>query len=194
MSDYRTLNDIQLTDLLRSDDHAAFAEIYKRYWEKLFVVANNRLGNDLEAEEVVQDVFYSIWKRRETLQIEYTLATYLSVAVKYQVINRQSALYRRSAHEVELNASVEEQVADTTQLWFAEKELKQQLAKAVNNLPEKCRIVFLKSREEGKTNAVIAEELEISEKTVEAHITRAIHHLKESLQVSLPFLLFLLKK
>jgi RNA polymerase sigma-70 factor (ECF subfamily) len=192
MAFYNKLSDQELTSLLREDDHAAFTEIYKRYWEKLFVVANNRLKDGADAEEVVQDVFFSIWKRRRTLELQFTLHTYLSVAVKYQIINRQASLYKKAIHEEVTEGTV--QGVDTTCLWFSEKELKQQLALSINKLPEKCRTVFLKSREEGKTNAQIADELQISEKTVEAHITRAIHSLKGSLQITVPLLMYLLKK
>ncbi|WP_158797264.1 RNA polymerase sigma-70 factor [Pedobacter sp. L105] len=192
MTPYNELTDDALTTLLKEEDHAAFTEIYKRYWEKLFVVANNRLNDENDAEEVVQDVFFSIWKRRKTLELQYTLNTYLSVAVKYQVINRQSSLYKKSIHK-ELSEE-DEGTADATHLWFAERELKEQLTLAINKLPEKCRIVFLRSREDGQTNAQIANDLNISEKTVEAHITRALNILKSLLHVSTPLLLHLLKK
>lgn len=190
---FKSLSDSELLIQLRNGREAALAEIYKRYWDKLYIVAYNRLKDAYEAEEVVQDVFFSLWKRRTDLQIQYTLNTYLSVAVKYQVINRQSRLYQRN-NNIEFLNGVHEDAIETTQLWFDEKELKEQLDLAINQLPEKCRIVFLKSRAEGQTNASIAHELQISEKTVEAHITRALKTLKSSLQLSLPLLLYLLKK
>jgi RNA polymerase sigma-70 factor (family 1) len=192
LTSYATQSDQQLVSLLKDGDHKAYTEIYTRYWEKLFIVAHNRLKDSTEAEEVVQDVFYSIWKRRDTLELQYSLTTYLSVAVKYQVINLQAKLHYKAVHEdIQYNTG---QAVETTELWFAEKELKEQLKAAIDKLPEKCRIVFLKSREEHKSNAEIAAELDVSEKTVEAHITRALHTLKNSLQISVPLILYLLKK
>lgn len=187
------LSDPELLVLLKDSNQAAFTEIYKRYWDRLYVVANNRLKDESEAEEVVQDVLFSIWKRRAGLQVQYSLNTYLSVAIKYQVINRQSRAYQK-ANNLEFLNEAHGEAADTTQLWFAERELKEQLTLAINKLPEKCRIVFLKSREEGMSNASIAEDLQISEKTVEAHITRALHTLKGSLSIAIPLLIYLLKK
>ncbi|HEY4198804.1 MAG TPA: sigma factor, partial [Mucilaginibacter sp.] len=73
MAPLQNIPDQELIARLGQGDRRAFTEIYKRYWERLFVVANNRLGNSEEAEEVVQDVFFSLWKRRETLQIEHAL-------------------------------------------------------------------------------------------------------------------------
>jgi RNA polymerase sigma-70 factor (family 1) len=192
LSSYISLSDQQLISLLKEGDEKAYTEIYTRYWEKLFIVAHNRLKDASEAEEVVQDVFYSIWKRKATLDLIYTLSTYLSVAVKYQVINRQSKLHYKAIHEdIQHNTGP---AIETTDLWFAEKELKEQINEAIAKLPEKCRIVFLKSREEHKSNSEIAEELKVSEKNVEAHITRALQTLKKTLKIGVPFILYLLKK
>jgi len=188
----KVLSDAELLNLLRDGNQSAMTEIYKRYWDKLFVVANNRLQDQLEAEETVQDVFCSIWNRRESLDILYGLATYLSVAVKYQVINRQAKAWKK-AHHIEFTTDFEE-AADTTNLWFAEKELKEQLAAAVNTLPNKCRIIFKLRYEDNLSNAQIAEQLNVTEKNIEAHITRAAKHLRGSLQISATILFYLLKK
>jgi RNA polymerase sigma-70 factor (ECF subfamily) len=75
--------DQQLLDLIRTDDRGAFTELYNRYWDKTYAVALHRLEDEHEAEEVVQEVFLSIWQRRATLQLTHTVATYLAVAVKY---------------------------------------------------------------------------------------------------------------
>lgn len=195
MIGYGSLSEQELVVLLRAHNHAAFTEIYKRFWDKIYVVACHRLDDDLEAEEVVQDVFFSLWKRRESLDIQHSLNTYLSAAVKYQIINRQTRHNRKnteiSSHMV---ANLREYSIDSTQLWFSEKELKQQLDDYIDQLPEKCRIVFKMSRESYKSNAEIAKELGVSEKNVEAHITRAINILKNKLEISIPLILYLLKK
>jgi DNA-directed RNA polymerase specialized sigma24 family protein len=93
-----TLTDLELVDLLKSDGYAAFTEIYNRYWDKLFVVAYCRLDDELEAEEAVQNVFLSLWKRRENLELTHSISTYLSVAVKYQVITKLALLRRKQQH------------------------------------------------------------------------------------------------
>lgn len=173
-------------------DEAAFTEIYNRYWDKLFAVAFNRCGAETEAEEIVQDVFLSLWNRRLAIQLKYSIATYLSVAVKYQVINKLSKQHRKQVH-LESISGVDEGV-ESTELWFNERELRGQLDRAVNSLPEKCRLVFLLSREEGKGTKQIAQELNIAEKTVEAHLTKALKEIRNTLHISVPLLLYLLKK
>ncbi|MNK03499.1 ECF RNA polymerase sigma factor SigW [compost metagenome] len=195
MIGYDSLSEQELVVLLRAHDHAAFTEIYKRFWDKIYVVACHRLDNEVEAEEVVQDVFFSVWKRKESLEIQHSLNTYLSAAVKYQIINRQTRQYRKAAEiSSHMHVKSSEEGIDSTQLWFSEKELKQQLDHHIDKLPEKCRIIFKMSRESYKSNAEIAKELGVSEKNVEAHITRAINTLKNKLEISIPLILYLLKK
>ncbi|SDK01635.1 RNA polymerase sigma-70 factor, ECF subfamily [Pedobacter sp. ok626] len=195
MISYDSLSEQELVVLLRAHDHAAFTEIYKRFWDKIYVVACHRLDNELEAEEVVQDVFFSVWKRKESLEIQHSLNTYLSAAVKYQIINRQTRQYRKAAEiSAHVYAISSEEGVDSTQLWFSEKELKQQLDHHIDKLPEKCRIIFKMSRKSYKSNAEIAKELGVSEKNVEAHITRAINTLKNKLEIGIPLILYLLKK
>jgi RNA polymerase sigma-70 factor (ECF subfamily) len=79
---HNTYNDHELVRLLKQSDQEAMREIYDRYWDKLLAVAVNRLSIEEEAEECVQDVFLSLWKRREGLVLKHELSTYLWVAVK----------------------------------------------------------------------------------------------------------------
>lgn len=192
MARYVDFSDAELSSLLMQGDEAAFTEIYNRYWDKLFAVAFNRCGVEIEAEEIVQDVFLSLWNRRLVLRLSHSIATYLSVAVKYQVINTLSRKYRKEVH-LESISSVDEGI-ESTELWFNARELRVQLDLAVKSLPEKCRLVFIMSREEGKGTKQIAQELNIAEKTVEAHLTKALKEIRNTLHVGLPMLLYLLKK
>lgn len=185
--------DQQLLDLIRTEDRAAFTELYNRYWDKTFAVAFHRLDDEHEAEEVVQEVFLSIWQRRASIELTHSVATYLSVAVKYKVINHLAKQHRRQLQLNEITIAAAE-TEDTTNNWLTEKELRRQLDHSINQLPEKCRIVFLLSREENKTYAEIAAELNISPKTVEAHMSKALSTLRETLKVSLPVLLILIQK
>jgi len=186
------LSDKELVDLLKSGDHAAFTEIYNRYWDKLYATAYNRLSDELEAEEAVQNIFLSLWKRKEALQLSHTLTTYLSVSVKYQIFTRLAQLKRERERIDQLKISAVEG-KETTAEWLSERELRAQIEQCINALPEKCRIVFLLSREKNLSNKQIAEELDISEKTVEGHMTKALTTLRGSLNISLPILLSLLE-
>jgi RNA polymerase sigma-70 factor (family 1) len=186
-------SDDELLTQLREGDRNAFTTLYNRYWDKLYAVAYNRLADEYEAEEAVQNIFLDLWRRKETLTLTHTLSTYLSVAVKYHVFTRLAQIRREKLRTEQLKIGAIEG-RETTAEWLSEKELKKQLEQSINALPGKCRIVFLLSREQNLTNKQIAEELDISEKTVEGHITKALNTLRGSLNVSLPVLLALLEK
>jgi len=188
-----TATDSQLLELIRKDDRVAFTELYNRYWDKLFTVAMHRLNDEHEAEEVVQEVFLSLWQRRLTIELTHSLNTYLSVAVKYRIINHLDKQFRKKQHIEHLTIHAPRE-HDSTSQWLLEKELRTQLEQSIGRLPEKCRIVFLLSREQNKTNAEIAAELNIAEKTVEAHMTKALSTLRQSLNITIPLLLYLLEK
>lgn len=189
MSLYSKYSDEELIGLLKSNQQKALSALYSRYWDKMLVVALNRL-DDLEiAEECVQNVFLSLWKRRDQLVLSSALSTYLAVAVKYQVIKQMDKQYRRQpSDDFVYFLSNESPSADA---YVLEKELIEKIAQAVECLPEKCRIVFKMSREDNMTNKQIASNLGLSEKTVEAHITKAIKSLRSDLAMLSPVLMHL---
>lgn len=178
-------SDDELLTLLRGNDELAFAEIYRRYWKKIFTLAANGLDSPEEAEECVQDIFCSLWRRRGTIELKYSIYTYLAVAVKYQVINRLDKAYRLQQRMAGSRGLQPEVYAPSAETPLLEKELFGRLNDSVNRLPEKCRIVFKMSREEGKSHKEIAEELQISEKTVNNHLTKALKDLKTDLSPGL---------
>jgi RNA polymerase sigma-70 factor (ECF subfamily) len=179
MNRYRSFTDSELTGLLQDGDHTAFTEIYNRYWKKLFLVAAHKVKDLEEAEEIVQHIFVSLWNRRESLKITSSLSAYLSVSVKYRVIKALDKQYHQQKYTDSLGMKGISD--DSTQEWLDFLELKDQLEKLVCALPEKCRLVYRMSKERGLSQKKIAEELEISEKTVEAHLGKAMKSLRAGL-------------
>lgn len=180
MSTYASYSDCELLDLLRSGDRSAFAEIYNRYWKKLFTVATNKIGQPEEAEEVVQDIFISLWNRREDIIITTSLGAYLAVSVKYRVIKVLAKRNQYNKYAVHSQAILPI-TTNSTEEWFEFEELRSRLEVLVANLPEKCRLVYKASREAGFSQKQIAQEFGISEKTVEAHIGKALKSLRTGL-------------
>jgi len=180
MYNYTILDDKELTGLLQNGDELAFTEIYNRYWTKLFAVAANKISDLDEAEEIVQDIFVSLWKRRNELETINTLGPYLAVSVKYRVIK---VLAKRSHQQKysDYTQHIASLTDDTTQQWLDFEELRGRLAAFVADLPEKCRLVYRLSRESGFSQKQIATELGISEKTVEAHLGKALKTLRTRL-------------
>lgn len=189
VNDTSIISDNTLIELLREDQEYALSALYYRYWDKLLAVAENRLNNPEIAEECVQDVFFSLWQRRKELELKYSLATYLSVAVKYQVIKQMDKQYRKQARQEQAYPVVHEPAYPSAEEYLLEKELMERIEAATKRLPEKCRLIFRMSRETHMTNKQIAAELNISEKTVEAHLSKAIKELRSDLMAISPFLL-----
>lgn len=185
MKDY---SDTNLIQALKQNNSKAFTEIYNRYWDKTFTVAANKLGDIFQAQELVQELFLDIWKRRESLSVLDHLDRYLATALKYKIINlrrkriiEQKYILHSKTHDAGAYYSLEQQ------LQF--EELKSRLEKLVTSLPKKCKLVYKLSREEGLAQKDIAARLGIAEKTVEAHLTRALKVLKSGIQY-LFYLLF----
>lgn len=179
MSLLQQMSDEKLLSLLKNSDEAAFTVIYDRYWQKLYTLAMCKVNSLETAEEIVQDIFCSLWLRRETLQIQVSLASYLVISVKYRVIKVLDKHYKQKSY---INTLLQSNIADnSTQEHIFFNELKEQLDKYTLELPEKCRLVFQLSREKGHSQKQIADELQISEKTVEAHLSKALKHLRSRL-------------
>lgn len=178
------LNDMELAELLRQGSVAAFDEMYRRYWDKLFNSAHKRLANFELCEEVVQDIFVKLWEKRETLSINTGLSNYLHSAVKYSVID----YYRkRLTQDAFINVQLSSARTDnSTEDNIILNDLKRYLETLIGQLPDKCRSVYQLSRAEHKTNKEIAVILNISEKTVEGHLTKALQALRFGMADYLP--------
>lgn len=168
-----------LVQLQQHQDAAAFTALYERYWEKLITLAYVRLQSAADAQEVVQEIFLDIWKRAEHIHIQHSFHTYISAALKYKILTLLAK--RRKAREQQAIHELSE--ADTsTEQWLSYQQLRDELEQNVQALPEKCRLVFRLSREKGMSEKQIAETLNISIKTVEAHISKALKTLRTSLR------------
>jgi RNA polymerase sigma-70 factor (ECF subfamily) len=170
---------------LSGNDKAAFAEIYHRYWELLLGLAYNRLKNMPAAEDIVHDIFAGIWINRQKQEIG-SLRNYLATAVKYSILKevRKAALARHH-----LQSSPALLYATDTDNELDHKHLLSILHKEIETLPEKCKLVFRYSREQGLSAREIAEKMHISPKTVENQLNKALRRLRLT-QKNLPFFLF----
>ena len=166
--------DDKLLDLVRlEDDRTAFAELYERYWKVLINAAGKRIQSLEIAEEIVQDVFLSLFVRRKEIKPQSSVEAYLKTAVKFQVFK----LYRsQQTHANHLDSIIaENRVAPVTPDAVLEaKQLREQIYKVAEKMPEKCREVFLLSRFEQLSHQDIAARLQISVGTVKKHITKAM--------------------
>lgn len=186
MFDDREFPDDELLSLLKEDSEQALVHLYYRYWNKLLMISVNLIGNQQAAEECVQNVFISLWKRRNSLSLTHSLKTYLSVCIKYQSLTFLS--YNHKRNEV-LEIEREDIISfglDPEQEYLS-KELYLLIEASINKLPEQCQIVFRKRKDENLSIKEIANELNISPNTVKMHLKIASKRLKNDLLV---FLLF----
>jgi RNA polymerase sigma-70 factor (ECF subfamily) len=184
---YAAWTDEALVRALREGDKLAFEEIYERYWELLLTVAYRKLNSREGAEEVVQDLFATLWLKRHAQDI-HTLQPYLLRAVKYRVIDVLKARLTQAAYleHSRLHIAPEDHSTEET---VAADDLSLALLESLLQLPEHTREVFRLSRLEHQSVPEIAIRLNISRKTVEYHLTRALKVLRVSLRDFLVLLL-----
>ncbi|QES89019.1 RNA polymerase sigma factor [Rhizosphaericola mali] len=179
---YEKYDDIVLIDLLVQNDEIAFIEIYTRYWDKMYNVACNKLNEYYIAQEIVQNIFISLWERRYTLNLKTPLNIYLAAALKYQVINARQKKVRENNYVKYMTQNSSHADLNSTEHHLSFKELQDRLTSVVTSLPTQCQLVYKLKKEEGLTAKEIAQKLGITEKAVESNFTRAIKRIKNSLK------------
>lgn len=177
---YRSVSDEQLLFFLREGNANAFAEIYDRYWYKLFGVAYHKIGTKEEAEELVHDVFESLWNKRQEVLITH-LGAYLVVAIKHLSTNHiKSQINHRKLQEHLIFTQLHQSFSTEELVNFTD--LSDALKAVMQKLPEKSSEIFKLSRFENQSVRDIASLLNLSEKAVEYHITKSVKLLKENLK------------
>lgn len=180
MDVYTKLPDTELADLLKSEDCAAFTEIYNRYWNKLMAIAYNHTKDKSSAQEIVQELFIGLWKRKDKLEIQ-NIGNYLATAIKFSIYKQVDKERRR--RELENNGTMLTSYSEEEEKIEA-KFLQEYINELVEQLPEKCRLVFNYSRVQGLSIPEIAKEMDLSEKTVEGHLTKGLRTIKNNLKDS----------
>lgn len=175
------LTDEQLVMKLSEGNKIAFGEIYDRYWYKLFCIAYHQIGTKEEAEELVHDLFESLWNRREQSNIRH-LNSYLVISMKNLITNfiKSKITWRKYKEYVILQKMQENALTENTAEFT---DLSQALDNALKKLPEKTSKIFQLSRFENQSVKEIAKELNLSEKAVEYHITKSLKVLKDHLWI-----------
>ncbi|HEX9511877.1 MAG TPA: sigma-70 family RNA polymerase sigma factor [Puia sp.] len=173
---------------LKEDDVLVFDQVFYEYHEKVYQYILRKTRSEYIAEEATQLTFIKLWRYRASLSHEYSLFTQLFRIARTTMID----LIRRQQHaDLKISRSgLREQSADTIWEGIVEKEMRSRIEIAVREMPEMRRKVFEMSRFKGMTYREIAEDLSLSVKTVEAHLTQAIKQLKKLLGTTLLALIF----
>lgn len=182
LGNYEAYSDEQLLVPLASGDVAAFEELYNRHWQSMYRFAWNILKEEAAATDLVQDIFLWLWTHRATANISHVKA-YLHGAIKFKAANYIRSGKVRDSFFEEVRLKNTEPTSDSIEEALEIRELKAIIAHAVNQLPEKCREIFILSRDQGLSHREIAAELGLSVKTVENQVGIALKRIRSSIDM-----------
>ena len=172
--------DHELWQRIRRDDNDALKTLFYSHFKTLAAIGQRISGDPDEGKDIAQQVYIQVWEKRHTLDIEGDILPYL----KRMAINEALAQKRTAERRQELQTNIEivDRVNPDGEDMVMAEELQVSVVKAVADLPEKCGEVFKLSRYEELTYKEIGETLNISVKTVESHMGRALRQLREALK------------
>jgi RNA polymerase sigma-70 factor (ECF subfamily) len=176
--------------MLRADGESAMVQIFREQYPGICQVIYRLIPDRGIAEDIAQEVFYELWRRRDQLEIGTSLGAYLRRAALNKALNYLRDKKMRWDDEAELRVVVDQAVG--AQQMLEAEELSREIDIQLGLLPEKCRLVFVLSRFEQLSYQEIASRLDISVKTVEHQMAKALRRLRQGLGPYLPFLIFFL--
>lgn len=181
-----------LLDLIRQEnDRAAFAELYKRYFGLLYTFVHRKLKDPADAEDIIQEVFTSLWDKRGKLSISGRVAPYLYASIRNRMLDFIGRKGVEGRYLASLNGVAQAGVVDSDHR-ARERQLSYIIEKEIDNLPPKMREVFLLSRRDHMSYKEIAEKLNISEQSVRSHVKNALRLLRTRLGM-VTYLVMLIK-
>jgi len=180
-SNYNFFSDTELISLLITGDHIAFTDIYNRYNKVLIAFAYRKLGDEELAMDIVQDVFTTLWVRREGMPLVNNLGGYLMACAKHSVFSFFAHQQVKSKYVESLRNFVNTGSIAHADYLLREREWEAHIDSAVRSLPAKMRVVFELSRKQHLSNIEIAKKLKTSESNVSKHIHGAVKILKARL-------------
>jgi RNA polymerase sigma-70 factor (family 1) len=182
LSEYSSYDQQQLLKQIANGDQVAFEQFYNIHWSRIYSLALTYLKSSVQAQDVVQEVFLKIWVKRQNLSHVENPASYVYIMGRNEIIN---ALKKK----ISLDWLTEEQaelIPDNFMLPHQEidlKQLQQNIGRAIDNLPDRQKLIFKLSREEGLNHEQIAARLGIEKSTVKNHIVRALNTLRSNLEL-----------
>ncbi len=173
-------SDRQLADLIKKGETHAFDQLFDRYSQRLYRFSKSLLKNHEDAEGIVQEVFFRIWKKRDELNEKKSFQSFL-FSISYNLIVDQ---FRQRVKDQKYEQFIIKQAQQNylnPENNLEYKELKNQVKKAVNELPERRKKIYRLSREKGLSYKEIASLLQIKSKTVENQLNLALKHIRKRL-------------
>ncbi len=172
------MSDKEIIQLLKQDRDAAFDFLFRQHYTMLCRMAFRQVQDEAQAKDLVQEVFTELWERNTALNIHSSFEFYLKKAVIYKI---QKHHHRQLKWRVLPENEISQLPAEPLENPLQTEELRQLIKRTIDGLPSRCRLVFMLSRFENMTYREIADHLEISPKTVDNQISKALKILKKAL-------------
>lgn len=180
MAPNQILLDQELITLLKNDDRGAYASIYKRYWTVMYMHALKMVRDEDDARDIVQEVFTSLWIKRQSINLDTNLAGFLFVSTKNKVLDLVARKRVKFDYLDSLAAFAKTHDNQTLER-IEEKEILEALGREIALLPPKMRQIFEMRIHQHYTYKEIADELNLSDKTVKKQISNAIKIIRPKL-------------
>ncbi len=180
MGDNSLLIDKALVELLKQGDIQAFEKVFFSFADRLYYFAIRYMRNQHDAEEIVQEVFVKLWENRANLNDQLSFSGYLFTIARNTIFNQNRKKVNEKAYQEYVKVFLENSSSKTEDdLIYSD--IKGIVDKVVEELPPQRKLIYKLSREKGLSYREIAEELKLSERTVEAHIRLALKTLTQVL-------------
>lgn len=168
-------------------DKDEFTSLYTQYWNQVYSFSRLYLVNPDTAEEVVQEVFIKVWEAKETLRDDVDFKGFLFIVTRNLIFSKFRKDLNEDYYKLTVLNALEQSYTIEDEL--EAKDLSAYIDILIQNLPPRCKEIFILSRTENMSYKEIAEKLAISEKTVENQISKALGYLKKNLRLLSVFLL-----
>lgn len=174
---------------LKNGDEQVFESIFREFYAPLCLHARRYLIDSDIAEEVVQDMFFKMWDRRDSLTINSSLAAYLYKSVTNHALNYLKYQKHIQKYQEYVGFRTDDNVSISAHDALVNSDLEKELLRLIKSMPERRRMIFEMSRHEGLRYNDITEKLGISVKTVEVQMSKALEFMRNKLRDYLPVLL-----
>ena len=175
---YQELTDDELLLLMKEGNKLAFDQIYTKYWRELFGYAFNILNEKQLAEDVIHEIYTYLWLNRNSIEIKF-LKSYL-----FKAVRNKSLSFMNKVNFTDLDVAIIGSLSVMPEIddLLEEQDLKLAIEEAVDELPQKSRVIFYMSRYQEYSNQEIAQHLNISKRTVENQLSMVVKHVKSSIK------------
>ncbi len=181
LSKFRTQSDSEITIGLQKSSKPAFKALFDRYHKKVYNVSRRMNISHEDAEGVVQDVFLTLWEKRKLLDKDLSINAFIITIAKRLVYNKiRSQIVRTSHKEAEIGRG--QSLYNSTEDYIIFSEMERNAQEGIERLPENRKQIFMLSKQSGLSNDEIAEQLNISKRTVENQLYRATKSIKEHIE------------